>query len=115
MLKFPFCVLGREYKNKVEFFTASTVKNEIHIRDLYKDFTLIQALTKIRKNNEKLIYTYKDMYKLVKDLEKMDITNDKSKWSIYTCNSLKELSLFDNYKIKLGLVITPPGENDYWE
>ena len=115
MLKFPFCVLGREYENKVEYFTISTAKNETFVRCLYKDFTLIQALTKIRKNNEKLIYTYEDLYKLVEELEKMDITKDKSKWNIYGCDSLKELSIFDRYQIQLGVIILPPGENDYWE
>ena len=116
MLTYPFHVLAREYGNKqVEFFTVSTVKNETFIRSLHKDFTLVQALNKIRKNNERLICAYEDMYKLVKDLEKDDITKDKSKWSIYSCDSLKELSIFDRYQIQLGVIILPPGENDYWE
>lgn len=115
MFNYPFHVLAREYENKVEFFTASTVKNETHIRCLHKDFTLIQALYKIHKNNEKLICAYEDMYKLVKELEKDDITKDNSRWSIYGCDSLKELSIFDRYQIQLGVVITPPSENDYWE
>lgn len=116
MLSYPFHVLAREYGNKqVEFFTVSTVKNETFIRSLHKDFTLVQALNKIRKNNEKLMYTYEDMYKLVEELEKMDITKDKSKWSIYGCDSLKELSIFDRYQIQLGVIILPPSENDYWE
>lgn len=116
MFDYPFNILAREYgDNRVEFFTISTVKNEVHIRCLYKDFTLIQALHKTQKNNEKLVYAYEDMYKLVKELEKDDITKDKSKWSIYTCDNVKELSIFDNYRIQLGLVVTPPSEDDCWE
>lgn len=116
MLKFPFNILKREYENKVEYFTISTAKNETFVRCLYKDFTLIQALSKIHKNNEKLVYTDNDMYKLIEDLKKMDITTkDKSRWSFECCNDLRELSMFDNYKIQLGLVILPPNEDDYWE
>lgn len=116
MFNYPLHVLKRENNNQVEFFTASTVKNKIFIRSLHKDFTLVQALNKIKRNNEKLVYTYEDMYKLVEELEKMDITKDNnSRWSIYGCDSLKELSIFDRYQIQLGVIILPPGENDYWE
>lgn len=116
MLEFPFYILAREYRdNQIEFFTVSTVKNKVHIRCLHKNFTLVQALHKIHKNKEKIMYTYEDLYKLIKDLEKLNITKDKSNWSIYGCDNLKELSIFDRYQVQLGLVITPPSENDYWE
>ena len=115
MLEFPFYILAREYGNKqVEFFTASTVKNETFIRSLHKDFTLVQALNKIHKNKEKLICTYEDIYKLIKDLKELNNTFNKSNWSIYGCGNLRELSLFDSYQIQLGAIL-PPSEDDYWE